>query len=59
MSKDNNETFVLVKDAEGEKFFCPINATPNPSTVRPEEIEDCIEEDVIRRYSGNINIKSS
>jgi hypothetical protein len=57
MFKDDNNTFVLVKDSKGEKFFCPINAIKNPSSIRIEAIDDCVEEDVIGRYAGNINMK--
>jgi hypothetical protein len=59
MYRNNNDTFVLVKDSTGERFLCPVKETQNPSTIRIEENDDCIEEDVIRRYSGNINIKPS
>ena len=58
MSKYENNKFVLVKDSKGERFLCPINVGQEPSSIRPDEIDDCVEEDVAGRYAGNINKKS-
>ena len=54
MAKENNNTFIVIKDPKGEKFLCPINTNPNHSSGRIEVNDDCIEEDVIGRYAGNI-----
>ena len=59
MSKDDNQKYVLVKDGKGQKFFCTINAGEDPSSIRIDETDDCVEEDVIGRYAGNINIKTN
>lgn len=59
MAKDDNTTFIMVKDAKGEKFLCPVYPKPNNPSNRVEVNDDCIEEDVIGRYAGNINKKSS
>ncbi|MGD8948837.1 MAG: hypothetical protein PVI62_19400 [Desulfobacterales bacterium] len=59
MLKDDKNTFVSVKDSKGEKFLCPIDAIQNSSSIRIDEIDDCIEEDVIGRYAGNVKIKTS
>ena len=59
MSKDDKNTFVSVKDSKGEKFLCPIDAIQNSSSIHIDEIDDCIEEDVIGRYAGNVKIKPS
>ena len=59
MAKDDNDTFVAVKDSKGEKFLCPIKAIQNPSSAHIEAIDDCVEEDVIGRYAGNINTKTN
>ena len=59
MSKDNGDTYVLVKNSEGENYLCPINAIQNPSSIVNDEMDDCVEEDVIRRYAGNLKLKSS
>lgn len=59
MSKDNGDTYVLVKNSKGENYLCPINAIQNPSSIVNDEMDDCVEEDVIRRYAGNLKLKSS
>lgn len=59
MSKDNGDTYVLAKNSKGENYLCPINAIQNPSSIVNDEMDDCVEEDVIRRYAGNIKLKTS
>ena len=59
MSKDDKDTFVLVTNSNGERFICPINVIKNSSSTHIEAIDDCIEEDVIGRYAGNIKVKPS
>ena len=58
MSEGNSEAFVLVKDSTGEKFLCPLDTVRNSSSVNVDEIDDCVEEDVVGRYAGNIKITS-
>lgn len=56
--KDNN-TYVLVKDANGENILCPIDVKKGLAATAGDENEDCFEEDVAGRYAGNIKIRSS
>ena len=59
MSENNSETFVLVKDANGDKFLCPLDTDKDISSVNADDMSDCVEEDVVGRYAGNIKIRSS
>ena len=59
MIKYDDTTFVLVKDKDGERFLCPVSCGSSNSSKSIELNDDCIEEDVIGRYAGNINITSS
>ena len=59
MIKYDDTTFVLVRDKDGERFLCPVNCSPGKSSKSVELNDDCIEEDVIGRYAGNINVASS
>ena len=59
MSIDDNNTFVLVKDSNGEKFLCPIKTIKRSDSSGIESFDDCLEEDVTGRYAGIINIKLS
>ena len=56
MSQNDSNAYVLVKDADGEKYLCPLKAM-KAASVTVEDVDDCIEEDVIGRYAGNITIK--
>ncbi len=58
MFKYDDTTFILVKDKDGERFLCPINSDRSVSSKTIELNDDCIEEDVVGRYAGNINIES-
>ena len=56
MSKnDDKKAYLFVKDSNGKKYLCPINPTRHPATSDPDEIDDCVEEEVVGRYAGNIN----
>ncbi len=59
MLKYDDTTFILVKDKDGERFLCPINSDRSVSSKTIELNDDCIEEDVVGRYAGNINVASS
>ena len=57
MSEDSNETFVLVKNNNGDNYLCPLDTVKDISSVNVDDIDDCVEEDVVGRYAGNIKIK--
>jgi hypothetical protein len=59
MTENKNETFVLVKDANGENILCPMETFQDASSLNPDEFDDCVGEEVVRRYAGNIKIKSN
>ena len=60
MSKPNAENkFVLVKDSKGNAYLCPIHANLDPLVDHPDEIDDCIEEEVVGRYAGHLKRKPS
>jgi hypothetical protein len=54
-----DDTFILVKDSDGERYLCPIDAVRSDSTTGIDDIDDCVEEDVVGRYAGNIHVKTS
>jgi hypothetical protein len=59
MSENNSETFVLVKDANGDKFLCPLDTVKDISSVNVDDTADCVAEDVVGRYAGNIKKRTS
>jgi hypothetical protein len=54
--KGKNEKYVRVKDYAGNEFLCPIDALKNPKDVSEEEMENCVDDATVGRYSGNIDI---
>jgi hypothetical protein len=54
--KGKNEKYVRVKDYAGNDFLCPIDALKNPKDVSEEEMENCVDDATVGRYSGNIDI---
>ena len=59
MAKEDNGTFIILKNSKGDRFLCPINTNPDHLSDPVKVNDDCIEEDVACRYAGNINIKPS
>ncbi len=57
MSNNDNNTYVLVRDSNGEKFLCPLNTNQDPLSINADEMVDCVEEDVVGRYAGNIKTR--
>lgn len=54
MSKENKNTFILVTDSKGQKILCPINHRQKASANNKDSINNCIEEEVVGRYDGNL-----
>ena len=46
--------FFKVKDRAGNEWLCPLDALKNVKEATQEELDDCVEPDVITRYPGDI-----
>jgi hypothetical protein len=49
MAKTNSDTYYETINESGVVILCPMAVSKGPN------FEDCVEEDVVRRYSGNID----
>jgi hypothetical protein len=49
--------YVRVRDMAGNEFVCPIEALRNPAEVSAEELDQCVDDATVKRYSGNIRVK--
>ena len=49
MKTKGNEKYFATKDEKGTTILCPIDAADS------RDFDECVEEDVVRRYSGNID----
>ena len=48
--------YVRVKDQTGNDFICPIESLIEPDKATEEELENCVDDGVVGRYAGNIEI---
>jgi hypothetical protein len=54
--KGNNSVYVRVKDRAGSDFICPIEFLMDPEKATEDELENCVDDAVVGRYDGNIEI---
>ncbi len=58
MTEDKDEAvYVRVRDLAGNEFVCPIDALKNPKDVSDDELDHCVDDATVKRYSGNIRLK--
>ena len=54
--KEKKDVWVRVKDNAGNEFICPLDALKERKLATDEELENCVDDAVVGRYSGNIDI---
>ena len=52
MSSNESNVYVRKTSKEGQEILCPIE------DVIRDETEECVEQDVVGRYAGNIEVRS-
>ena len=55
-SIEKRPKYLRVKDQTGNEFLCPLNALKSIQEATEEELAECVEGDVVGRYSGDIEI---
>jgi len=48
------QRFFKVKDSAGNEWLCPFDALKNVTEATQEELDNCVEPDVVTRYAGDI-----
>ena len=56
MVNKKKSLYVRVKDQTGNDFICPIESLVDPDKATEEELENCVDDGVVGRYAGNIEI---
>lgn len=56
-TESQDRVYVRVKDAAGNDFICPLDALKKASLATEEELDNCVDDATVKRYSGNIKIK--
>ena len=59
MSSKKNTIYVRKTSKEGQEILCPSDDAGDPNTIIKEDAEECVEQDVVGRYAGNIKIQSA
>ena len=49
--------FVKVKDSSGNEWLCPLDAMKNVKDATQEDVDNCVELDIVTRYAGDIEAK--
>ena len=57
MATIKKNTYFVVKDKHGDDYLCPLDAVQDSNAVSDQEFDECVEKDVVERYSGNIVIR--
>ncbi|MHC4639965.1 MAG: hypothetical protein ACYTBV_21120, partial [Planctomycetota bacterium] len=58
MSSRKSNVYVHKKSKDGQDILCPIDKFDSSHSIVEENPEDCVEQDVVGRYAGNIEIRS-
>lgn len=53
---ETKERFVRVRDRAGNEFICPLSALKDMESASDEELEQCVDDGTLGRYSGNIDV---
>ena len=56
-TKDKKPKYLRVKDREGNEFLCPLESMKRVEEATEDELEECVEGDVVGRYAGNIEVE--
>jgi len=56
MTEQGIQKYLKVKDKAGNEFLCPLDALKSVNDATEEELNECVEEAVVGRYSGNIEV---
>ena len=55
--KELGKRFVRVRDSSGTVWLCPVEVLKKESDATQEELDDCVELDVVTHTAGQIDAK--
>jgi hypothetical protein len=58
MARINKNSYFIVKDKHGSNYLCPFDSIQERDAISDQLFDECVEKDVVERYSGNIDIES-
>ena len=57
MKTNKDKRFTPQKNQDGNEVYCPLVPEHKAEAGADASSEDCVEKDVVERYSGNLDIK--
>lgn len=51
---ERGKRYFKIKDDAGNEWLCPLDALKHVKDATQEEMDDCVELDVVTRYAGDI-----
>jgi hypothetical protein len=57
MKNSKKEQYVTKKNPDGTEVYCPHTSGNDGAADIADTRDDCVEKDVVERYSGNIDIR--
>jgi hypothetical protein len=58
MATINKNTYFAITDKYGNDYLCLLNAVKARDGISDQELDECVEKDVVDRYCGDIDIES-
>ena len=55
VSAERGKRFVKVKDSQGNEWLCPLDGMKKVKDATKEELDDCVELDVVTHTAGDID----
>lgn len=52
----DNTAYKFTRDEQGNAYVCPVDTVEKKGRVPQDQLNDCVEADVVGRYSGGIEI---
>ena len=52
-------TFTRVKGTDDNEYICPLEMVQNNTSLREDQLDDCVEADVVGRYIGHLKMVDS
>ena len=59
MAANTNDKYFVLRNENGDTYLCPLHSVRNRDAITDDELESCVEKDIVERYSGNIHIEGS
>jgi len=58
-AEKKKSVYVRVRDGAGSVFLCPIEALKDLKEATDEELENCVDDAVVARYAGEVEVIES